>query len=115
MGYYGLDAYGYPAIPLDPHSIYGAGFGMGGSPAHAKGQAKSKGKNNQGKKKNAEGGQKNNRAYQPATASGETVQVGRIVGFWPNYQITYDEVPATGQSSAGNRAGNRGKKAKSKA
>mmetsp|Transcript_16065 Transcript_16065/g.35252 ORF Transcript_16065/g.35252 Transcript_16065/m.35252 type:complete len:539 (-) Transcript_16065:468-2084(-) len=26
----------------------------------------------------------------------DTVSVGRIVGFWPNYVVTYDEVPAPG-------------------
>lgn len=119
MGYYGVDAYGYP-MALDPYGFGGFAFQQ---PA-GKGQA-SKGKGNQGGKrrgKSSERGSKNKQsqgmqgmAAAPAAGSGEKVKVGRIVGFWPNYQITYDEVPAQpAPVSGGNRGGNKGKKAKGK-
>lgn len=52
---------------------------------------------------------------------GQTVRVGRIVGFWPNYTITYDEVPAAvggatpGGGGGTRRGGRSNNKAKSKA
>lgn len=39
-------------------------------------------------------------------SSQQTVRVGRIVGFWPNYTITYDEVPTSrGRSKSGKARG----------
>jgi hypothetical protein len=109
MGYYGYDAYGYP-MALDPYGLGLATFPM----ATGKGQARGKG--NQGGKKKGKSGESGSKNKQAQGAKGgETVKVGRIVGFWPNYEITYDEVPAHPAAvSGGNRGGNKGKKAKPK-
>lgn len=34
------------------------------------------------------------KAANAGAAAADTMKVGRIVGFWPHYQITYDDVPA---------------------
>mmetsp|Transcript_22265 Transcript_22265/g.62476 ORF Transcript_22265/g.62476 Transcript_22265/m.62476 type:complete len:616 (+) Transcript_22265:114-1961(+) len=57
----------------------------------------------------------------PAAAIGgdggnQSVRIPRIVGFWPNYTITYDDVPAAGGAGSGAGKGGRSKhKAKGKA
>lgn len=47
----------------------------------------------------------------------QTMRVGRIVGFWPNYTVTYDEIPAPGGSAGGSSAatGGRGRPGKPRA
>jgi len=45
-------------------------------------------------------------------------RVGRIVGFWPNYTVTYDDVPVVGPvgfGRGGRSSRSKGNKAKSKA
>jgi len=49
------------------------------------------------------------------SGGGQTVRVGRIVGFWPNYTVTYDEVPAPRPGPAGGRGGRSKNRAKGKA
>lgn len=127
MGYgMGMDAFGFPYYPVDP---YGAmAYGNFCYPqTMSKGQASKGGRSNQGRRGvQKPGGQKGKgggkgyagagKGMMDAGAAGvdETVRVGRIVGFWPNYEITYDEVPTAPQG--GGKGGQRSKnKAKGKA
>lgn len=125
---YGLDpfvyGYGYPGYDAFGGSFgssYGAmppmqspsGKGAGGSKAS---QGRRGGPKADGKKGKQGGGHKGGKGANAAAADGgvETQTVGRIVGFWPNYSITYDEVPVeTGGTSGG--GGNRGARSKNKA
>merc|ERR1719443_1068196 len=99
-------AYGMPAIPPAMPQQQKAAKGRGGKKQGGRGQ---KGKG---------GGRENDGGKDGQAAPGgsaETVRVGRIVGFWPNYTITYDEVPATGQPAGGGQKKQGQKKAKGKA
>lgn len=124
MGYYGMDPFGMPYMPMDPFAGYG-NFAYPQMPSAPKGQGAKGGRSGQGgrggRKPNGKGkgagtkGADAGKGIDAATAGGgETVRVGRIVGFWPNYTITYDEVPTAPQG--GGKGGGRSKnKAKGKA
>jgi len=132
MGYgMGMDAFGFPYYGMDPYG--GMAYGNFGYPQvmnPSKGQASKGGRSNQGRRgAQKPGGQKGKggagqkgghagagKGMMDAGAAGidESVRVGRIVGFWPNYTITYDEVPTAPQG--GGKGGQRSKnKAKGKA
>lgn len=129
-GGYGMDAFGYPFPPMDAYGYGDFAFPGGMPPMHGQG-AKGSGQgpwkksqgaggkaNSRGGKGKQGGGQKGGKGGQAAAAAGgdgETVRVGRIVGFWPNYEITYDDLPTSGQGGANSRGGRQKNKAKSKA
>eukprot|EP00747_Dinoflagellata_sp_TGD_P167095 gnl/TRDRNA2_/TRDRNA2_190949_c0_seq1.p1 gnl/TRDRNA2_/TRDRNA2_190949_c0~~gnl/TRDRNA2_/TRDRNA2_190949_c0_seq1.p1 ORF type:complete len:625 (-),score=160.63 gnl/TRDRNA2_/TRDRNA2_190949_c0_seq1:107-1807(-) len=110
---------GLPMMGGYPAATKGGGKGRGGGGAAAAskrgGQSKSDGQGAAGKK-----GPKQAAAAAPA-ASGppvsmpvaagstpQTLRVGRIVGYWPNYTITYDEVPAPGGATTPGGSGGGG-------
>jgi len=118
MNYGMVDAFGFPYM-MDPY--YGMGnFAYPQFMNGQKGQASKGGRgSNQGRRNGQKpGGQKGKGgAGKGGDAAGkgmmaapgaadETVRVGRIVGFWPNYEITYDEVPPQGGGKGGGRTKN---------
>lgn len=126
---------GYPFPAWDPS--FGGACQPFGFPAAAKGQGQKGGRGGsrqrsqgrRGGQRPGDGRQKGKQAGgTPVAAAGkgeavdpsgddnQTVRVGRIVGFWPNYTVTYDEVPVGGASGGGGRGGGRGRgKARGKA
>lgn len=111
---------GYPPDMWD--MSYGA-FGpfayappMGGGKGRGGARSRSVGRGKAGKQRaDAAGG-----AGAGNSGAGATVKVGRIVGFWPNYTVAYDEVPAlspppgVGWGSKGGGGGKGQSKGKSK-
>lgn len=111
----------------------GTGGGGGSGPPRKNGGAKADGKGHGRKGKQAGGGGTAGVAAlrpvdtgaltggaaigAPAESEGDgsTMRVGRIVGFWPNYSITYEDVPAGVTSVAGTGRGRSKNKAKGKA
>lgn len=126
LGYYGMDAFGYPLPGYEAYGGYGNfAFPMGfQAPKGGKGSSRNAEKHrartqrtDQGNRKGKQGGppQRGTDSTAQVGAAGETVKVGRIVGFWPNYEITYDEVPTGSQAGGGNRGGrSKNNKAKGK-
>jgi hypothetical protein len=116
MGYgygCGFDGYGadFPNFGFDPYQAFDPFGGFGSFPPGINMpfmQDGGGGKGNQTRKKDGKGGQKGKQggAGQKAGGKGasagskqggqETVKVGRVVGFWPNYTIAYDDVPVAG-------------------
>lgn len=102
MGYFDVDAYGYPMPTFD--AFYGAPYGPGnitGYPASQKAPRGGRGggrgqKSKAGGKKG--GGKGGGGKGSDVADGGETVKVGRIVGFWPNYTYVEDEVPTASPS-----------------
>lgn len=121
LGYYGMDAFGYPLPGYEAYGGYGNfAFPMAfqapkGGKGSGRGRARTQ-KADQGNRKGKQGGvQRGTDSTAQVDAAGETTRVGRIVGFWPNYEITYDEVPTGSQAAGGNRGGrSKNNKAKGK-
>lgn len=109
--------YGFPGWDPSFAAAFGQAGAFGAQPP-AKGSGKGRGGRNRSKgprsdgKRGGRGGKQGGEGAK-ATPAADSMQVGRIVGFWPNYQITYDEVPAS--SGAGNSRGRGKRQAKSKA
>mmetsp|Transcript_27472 Transcript_27472/g.60445 ORF Transcript_27472/g.60445 Transcript_27472/m.60445 type:complete len:509 (+) Transcript_27472:117-1643(+) len=116
----GSPAYGYPMMG----SAWDGGFGgfggrgymggkrSGGRGGRGKGGCAGARPRSQGRRQGqpGEAGEGDGGSKQVGDAEAAP-PVGRIVGFWPNYTITYDEVPAPGD---GGKKSGRSKKARGK-
>lgn len=114
MNYGMVDAFGFPYM-MDPYGMGNFAYpqvmngqkGQASKGARGSNQGRRNGQkpgDQKGKGGAGKGGDAAGKGMMAAPgAADETVRVGRIVGFWPNYTITYDEVPPQGAGKGGGR------------
>jgi len=110
VGFWGPGCGGYQPFAHPPSKAAGRRGGRGGG-AGGSGRARSQGRRSQRAAKG--GGCKNSAPRQEGADMGHAMdpamRVGRIVGFWPHYSVTYDDVPVMHEAAAGAGRGGRGK------
>merc|ERR1719331_1206651 len=114
MNYGMVDAFGFPYM-MDPYGMGNFAYpqvmngqkGQASKGARGSNQGRRNGQkpgDQKGKGGAGKGGDAAGKGMMAAPgAADETVRLGRIVGFWPNYTITYDEVPPQGAGKGGGR------------
>jgi len=108
VGFWGAGCGGYQPFAHPPSKAAGRRGGRGGG-VGGNGRARS-----QGRRRATKGGGCKDSAPRQEGAEmghemGHSMRVGRIVGFWPNYSVTYDDAPVMYDPAAGDGMGGRGK------